>query len=404
MRIFLALTLGYILSIFYRSFLSVIAEPLRADLGLTASDLGALSAAWFVAFALMQFPVGWALDQVGPRRTVAACMALGTVGAVLFALAPSAALATVAMALIGVGCAPVFMAALYLLARNTETSRFAGLASLFIGLGSLGNLIGAAPLARAADAFGWRSAMLAVAGLFAAAALLAAVLVHDPPRDAAAAIGTRRDDGVWSGLSAILRLRPLWLLAPLVLTAYACLVTTRGLWIAPYLGEVNGLGRQAQGDAAFAMALAMVAGAFAIGWLERHLGCAKRAVVATTAALIAAYGALAAFGARDGLVATALFVAIGFAGFNYAVLMAHARLFFPPHLTGRGMTSVNFLFIAGAAAVQYASGAWVDLARASALPPSATYAAMHAAFALLLAAALAIYVRSPSGSNPTEPR
>ena len=36
---------------------------------------------------------------------------------------------------------------------------------------------------------------------------------------------------------------------------------------------------------------------------------------------------------------------IGAIGFTYAILMAHARLFFPAHLLGRGMTFVNFLFI-----------------------------------------------------------
>jgi hypothetical protein len=44
-----------------------------------------------------------------------------------------------------------------------------------------------------------------------------------------------------------------------------------------------------------------------------------------------------------------LFAAIGAVGFTYAVLMAHARIFLPAHLLGRGMTAVNFLFISGAA-------------------------------------------------------
>ena len=38
-----------------------------------------LAAAWFIAFALMQFPVGWALDRIGPRRTVTALMSIGAI-------------------------------------------------------------------------------------------------------------------------------------------------------------------------------------------------------------------------------------------------------------------------------------------------------------------------------------
>ncbi len=139
MRIFLALILAYILSIFYRSFLSVIAGPVSAELGIGPAELGAISSAWFVTFAFMQFPVGWALDRVGPRRTVAALMGVGAIGAFLFAQAGGALTAGAAMALIGMGCSPVFMAALYLFARSGPPATFAGLASLFIGLGSLGN-------------------------------------------------------------------------------------------------------------------------------------------------------------------------------------------------------------------------------------------------------------------------
>ena len=52
MTTFLVLLTGYILSQFYRSFLAVIAPELSAELQLSATDLGYISAAWFAAFAL----------------------------------------------------------------------------------------------------------------------------------------------------------------------------------------------------------------------------------------------------------------------------------------------------------------------------------------------------------------
>ena len=65
------------------------------------------------------------------------------------------------MALIGIGCAPVLMASLYVFGRTYPPERFAMLSSLIIGLGSVGNLLGATPLALAVEAFGWRAAMAA---------------------------------------------------------------------------------------------------------------------------------------------------------------------------------------------------------------------------------------------------
>ena len=394
MRIFFALILAYILSIFYRSFLSVIAGPLMADLAIGPAELGALSSAWFLVFAIMQFPVGWALDRVGPRRTVGVCMGVGAVGAFLFAKAADATTATVAMGLLGVGFSPVFMAALYLFARSGPPASFARLASLFIGLGSVGNLLGAAPLARAADAFGWRPAMMAVAALFVVAALVAVVLLRDPPP-----VSDDRADtlGFVAGLKAIGSIRALWFLAPITFVSYAILATARGLWVAPFLGEVTAADRGAQGDGALAMAIAMTMGAFAFAWFEKRVGGPKPAMLASALAMAALFVVLATTGHSSALWATIVFAAIGFVGFSYAVLMAHARFFFPPHLIGRGMTTVNFVFIAGASAVQISSGWLVAASRDAGLAAVQAFALLHGSFAGLLLLATAIYAFSPAG-------
>ncbi len=71
-----ALILAYVLSQFYRAFLAVLSPVLKADLGLTADDLAAASGLWFLAFALMQIPVGEALDRIGPRDHLGCCWPL----------------------------------------------------------------------------------------------------------------------------------------------------------------------------------------------------------------------------------------------------------------------------------------------------------------------------------------
>ena len=65
------LCLAYVLSQFFRAFLAVLSGPLERDLGTTPDDLAFASGLWFLVFAAMQIPVGWALDRIGPRRTAA---------------------------------------------------------------------------------------------------------------------------------------------------------------------------------------------------------------------------------------------------------------------------------------------------------------------------------------------
>lgn len=392
MIVFVALLPAYVLSIFYRSFLSVIAGPVMADLSIGPAEFGLLGAAWFIAFALAQFPVGWALDRLGPRRTVAVTMAIGTAGAFLFALAGDAAVATAGMALIGLGCSPIFMSSLYLFARTQAAARFALLTSVFIGLGSLGNLAGAAPLALAAQAYGWRPTMLAFAAAFLLSTLLAVALVRDPPP---VTDGSGKHEGLLQGLKSIVAIRPLWLLAPITLTGYAIVATARGLWIAPFMTQTHGLGAVAAGHAALVMAITMTGGAFLYGALQKWFGRSKPLVAWGTVVTGLGFALLALFGEGSALTATVLFAVVGAAGFTYAILMAHARVFFPEHLVGRGMTFVNFLFIAGAAAVQFGSGWFIAAQRASGRDAVAAFANLHWAFAVLLLLSTAIYLFTP---------
>jgi sugar phosphate permease len=112
-----ALAVAYALSQFYRAFLAVLAPLLQAEIGTTAEDLAFGSGLWFATFAIMQIPVGHALDTIGPRRTAGVLLFSAALGAAVFATASGPRAVAAAMGLIGIGCAPVLMAAFYIFAR-----------------------------------------------------------------------------------------------------------------------------------------------------------------------------------------------------------------------------------------------------------------------------------------------
>lgn len=390
MQTFAALLPAYILSIFFRSFLSVLATRIMADMQIGATELAVMSSAWFIVFALMQFPVGWAFDLYGPRRTVIPLMAVGGIGVCLFPFAPNATVGAFAMGLIGIGCSPVYMGALFVFARSHEAHRFGFLASLLIGFGSVGNLVGTTPLALAAERFGWRPTMMVIAGFYFVALALAVLFLRDPPRIAGP--GGRSP---LAGLGTIVSMRVLWLFVPVVFFSYAISATIRGLWVAPYLEQVIGLDTVAQGDIALFMALAMTASAFLFGWIESRWGLAKTLVSLSNVTLVAALAGLWFSGVQTAFWAAFAFVAIGFCGFSYTILMAHIRPLFRDDLVGRGITLVNFLFIGGAAAVQAGSGWLLDMGRAQGLDAAGAFALMHGVLALCLAISAVIYLFTP---------
>ena len=390
---FATLCAAYILSQFYRSFLAIVAPDLTRELGLGPAELGALSAAWFGAFALAQFPIGWALDRLGPRRTLGGAMLGAVAGALLFAAANGFSAMMAAMALIGIGCAPVLMASMFVFGRAYPAERFALLSSLVLGIGALGVLAAATPLAYAVEAFGWRASIAAIGVLTAAATLAVFLLIKDPPLAPRAA---HIEASAWRDLVSIMTLKALWPLLPLTFVAYAVVAAERSLWIGPYLLEVHALDAIARGNAILAMSVAMSIGAIAYGPAERLLRSAKLTVLIGSVVAGAAFVALGVAPALSTAAVVVLLSIIGSFGMTYGILMTHARAFFPEHLLGRGITFMNFIFIAGAGLIQAVSGLFVKASAASGTPPVDGFARLHLAFGVLLLAATAIYVAAPA--------
>lgn len=379
------LVLGYVLSQFYRAFLAVLTPVLGRDVGAGPDDLALSSGFWFLAFALMQLPVGAALDSLGPRRTSAWLLALaGGGGAAVFALATAPWHLHVAMVLIGIGCSPVLMASYYIFGRVYSPAVFATLAGAFIGVGTLGNIAGAWPLAWAAETFGWRQTVWALAAvtLLTGAALL--VLVRDPPP-------LERAEGQTGGsILDVFRIPAVWLILPLLFVNYAPTGALRGLWVGPYVGAVYG--PELIAGATMVMALAMVVGAFVYGPLDRVFGTRKGVVLTGNLGAAACMLALWAWPATGYWTSVALLSAVGVLGLSFPLIMAHGRSFFPPHLLGRGVTLLNMFSIGGVGLMQVASRQVYAAAPAS--PPEAAFSALFLFFGLALLAGCAIYAFS----------
>lgn len=382
-----ALVLGYVLSQFYRAFLAVLTPALQQDLGASAAQLADASGMWFLTFALMQIPIGHALDRIGPRRTAAVILALGGGGgALIFATATSGTGIVLAMGLIGIGCAPVLMASFFLFARLYSPAVFGTLAGVLIGVGNLGNLGAALPLSLAAEAFGWRGTVLALAVVTLLVAVAIWLFVKDPPVIAA-------PEGGQGGMLQILRQPALWAVLVMLLTSYVPAAAIRGLWAGPYFAEIYGLSPAAIGTVTLVMGLAMVAGNFAYGPADRWFGTRKGAVLGGNLVGLLLLLGLWWQPAPPYAVAVALIAGIGFCGMAFPLLMAHGRAYFPPHLVGRGVTLLNLFGIGGVGALQMVSGRVYDAVPEGA-PPAEIFGVLFGFFAIVLAVGCLAYAFS----------
>ena len=379
------LCLAYVISQFFRNFLAVLSEQLYLDIGATSDDLAFAMGLWFLTFSLMQIPVGTALDKVGPKLTSSVIFLLGGAGgSVIFALATTPLHITLSMGLIGIGCSPVLMGSYYIFARMYDPKFFASLAAIMIGVGSFGNLAGAAPLAFATDLFGWRSTMLALALISLIIAVGLFLFVENPKISGNINRGSFLD---------LLKIRNLWFILPLVLIHYAPVAGIRGLWIGPYINDTFG----GDGNLAFAttaMSLSMIAGTFAYGPMDRIFGTRKWIIFIGSSICLASILSLALVEQITFGVSVSLFCILGFFGMSYPLMIAHGRSFSPEHLTGRCVTLLNMFGIGGAGLFQFFSGRIFRFTLETEGSSSVAYTSIFLFYAASLFVGLVLYLKA----------
>ena len=111
LRVFIPFALGYFLSYLYRVVNAVLAPDLAAELGVGPSELGLLTAAYFITFAAFQLPLGILLDRFGSRKIESLLLIFAAAGAFVFSKAESVTGLVIGRALIGFGVSACLMAA-----------------------------------------------------------------------------------------------------------------------------------------------------------------------------------------------------------------------------------------------------------------------------------------------------
>jgi MFS family permease len=361
-RLVLPFAAAYFLSLFFRSINAVIAPDLVAELGLGAADLGFLTAAYFLAFALFQVPLGVLLDRYGARRVQATLVAVAAAGELLFALGDGIGMLALARGLIGLGFAGGLIAAYKQIADWFPAERLPLLNGLFLGIGSLGAVVATAPAQAAVDWLGWRGMVMSGAAATVLAALALFLVVPERPRPATttAAAGIGRQLGELFGV--IYRDALFWRLAPMTMLGFASGSAIQTLWAGPWLRDVAGFDRGAVAQQLLVMALALSLGSMSGGLIVeagRRWGIGVLAVAGAASLLfmLAQLGIVLAWVSAS----IALWALFG-ATFNvitltYAALSQH----FAAAYAGRANAGMNVLSTGCAFVLQYAIGGVIDL-------------------------------------------
>ena len=358
LKVFLPFAGGYFLSYLYRTVNAIIAPDLVREFSLGPAELGLLTSSYFLTFALFQLPLGILLDRYGPRRVNACLLTFAAIGAALFGLADGAGWLTLGRALIGLGASGCLMSSIKVFTLWFPLDRLATLNGWLLSCGGLGALSASKPAEELLRVASWHSVFLALAALtFAAAAAIFLIVPERAAPHAPQSLGESL-----RSLPAILGKANFWRLGLIVIAGQGVFMSLQSLWIAPWLKDVAGLARAQIGTHLLMAALGMMLGAALWGTVADWL---SRRGVDTVKVVLAGVGAnllilvLLAFGVTSGTLA----MVFGLTLFGQVQPLVYAILSkeFPLELSGRVISTLNFLVFLSAFAVQWGTGLIINL-------------------------------------------
>lgn len=352
--IFVIFTIGYFLSYFLRSANAVIARDLAAEFGLNAADLGLMTSMFFVGFGAIQLPMGAALDRFGARAVTAMLMSIAGIGAAIFAAAPSFMLLASGRTLIGIGVACALMGTLQTYARWFPPQRYATLAGLTTGIGSMGGLLASTPLAWANAQYGWRLVFVVAS----AAAFLSAMLIGVFARNAPAGQSWRSAVGeqLPGGFGSIFRNLRFWRLAPLNFFQAGGMLAVQSLWGGPFVMDVLRLDRIEAGNLLVWLAGGVVVGYLSCGWLADRFGVEQVQLASALGFALSQVPLLLAAAQPNVALVAVAFALFGYTGSFNLLLLTQVRGLFPAHLSGRASTACNVFGFLGTFGLQWGLG------------------------------------------------
>jgi predicted MFS family arabinose efflux permease len=268
--IFLPLACGYLLSYIFRTINGPLADELIRRFSLDAGSLGLLTSMYFLAFAVSAIPIGVALDALGPRRVQGWLMSVAAVGAIVFALAPTASVLIIGRLLIGLGVAGGLMAGLKAHALWVPP-RYLPLANGgLVMFGGLGAIAATLPVGAINAEFGWRGTFVILAAFSTATAIAIFALV---PRHSTAMQCQNWRDAPRGFIDAVTD-RRFWRFAPLSASVVGTAFAIQGLWAARWLVDIEGYGSDQLLHELLAMGVGLTLGALVIGvattWLRNR--------------------------------------------------------------------------------------------------------------------------------------
>ena len=355
--IFLVFALGYYISNLLRAITATISPNLISEFDLSAGDLGLLGGGYFLGFAAVQIPLGYLLDNKGPKKIVSYFLLIAVLGMISFSLSENFITLLISRILIGIGVGACLMGPLtaYRIWYQDETQQRAN--SWMLMVGAIGMLSSSLPVQFFLPIIGWRMIFITLALLTIFCIIL--IIFFIPNWNKANIQSNSKDNG---------SLKEIWnndffkSLVPMGFFNYGGLFAIQTLWAGPWMIKVSGYTPEQSANGLFLIYFSLLISFLSWGYLvpkiSKNVSDAIR---------------LLKFGAPLNLIVLAFIIYLGpKAGAYHWAFFAVSSVFlsltqpavgmaFSLSNAGKALTSFNLLLFIGAFALQWIIGVIIDL-------------------------------------------
>ena len=252
----------FLYEFFLRTFVGSIAHQLIHDLNLNIEQFTLIGSAYYLAYGLMQIPVGVLADKFGVKRMMIFAMLTCALATFLFAHSHNFTSALLGRFFMGFGSSFAFVC-LLVIASNWFPKRFFGFfagASQFIG--TMGPVLAGGPLISwLADSHTtWRLALSSIGAFGIILALLTLIFVKNKPRGGQnSLLFLSKNESIFTRLKRLFKTKQAWVVAVYSASVYVSIAVMAAVWGTDYLQAVG----LPQKNAAYMISIAWVA--YAIG-------------------------------------------------------------------------------------------------------------------------------------------
>lgn len=214
---------------------SVMIIDILQKFGVTASEFGYYSGAYYLGYALAHLPLGVILDRYPLKWVVSSSIFLSVGGLIPLMVTDVWGLAVTGRFLIGVGSSGAVLSLFKVLNLYFPPAWFSRLLGCSVAIGLLGAIYGSAPIHRLCQLYGWYDVLTFLLIIGLSLSLMIAIFV---PSESSHLIEDKNKETLWQECKAISQNKRLLFIAFLAALMVGPLEGFADVWAVPFLEKI----------------------------------------------------------------------------------------------------------------------------------------------------------------------